>query len=237
MKKIERGDDLWPWLDRLGDQQSHYLLERFVPGRVFHVDGVVSEREVVFAEAHGYGATPLDVSHSGGVFTTRTLRRESKEAEELRELHRRIVEGLGLVRGVTHTEFLRANADGQVYFLEAAARVGGAYISNMIEAATNINLWREWARLEVGVGKTAYTLPETRKDYGGVVVSLARQESPDTSSFSDPEIVYRVGKYHHAGFVLQSHSPQRIEELLKNYAERFEREFMATQPVPDKPTS
>ncbi|HWT88162.1 MAG TPA: ATPase, partial [Candidatus Angelobacter sp.] len=65
MKKIRTPDELWPWLDRLGDDQSSYLLEQFIPGSVFHVDSVVSERQVLFAEAHAYGAPPLDVSHGG----------------------------------------------------------------------------------------------------------------------------------------------------------------------------
>jgi len=29
MKKIHKPDDLWPWLNQLGDQQSFYLLEQF----------------------------------------------------------------------------------------------------------------------------------------------------------------------------------------------------------------
>ena len=237
MKKIERSDDLWPWLDQLGDNQSNYLLEQFIPGCVYHVDGVVSEKDVVFAEAHGYGTPPLDVSHHGGVFTTRTLPRDSAEATTLKEIHAKLVEGLGLVRGVTHTEFLRANADQRFYFLEIAARIGGAYISNLVQAATGINLWREWAHLEVGAGKLPYQLPQPHNDYAGVIVSLARQQDPDTSTYTDPEIVYRITKFHHAGFVLKSSSAQRVEELLASYTQRFVTDFLATQPVPDKPTS
>src|SRR5438067_3543054 len=92
MKKIQHPDELWPWLDKLGDEQSHFLLEQFLPGSVFHVDSVVSEREVLTADAHAYGTPPLDVSHAGGVFTTRTLERESNDAEALRALNRKLIE-------------------------------------------------------------------------------------------------------------------------------------------------
>src|SRR5271155_2874370 len=204
MKKIQEPHELWPYLDQLGDAQSNYLLEQFVPGDVFHIDSIVSERKVLFAEAHAYGTPPLNTSHDGGVFTTRTLPRDSAEAKALSRLNREVIESLGLVRGVTHTEFLRAREDGKFYFLEIAARVGGAYISDMVEAATGVNLWREWARIEVGAGKTPYSLSQTRHDYSGVVLSLARQECPDTRSYIDPEIVYRITKKHHAGFVLRS---------------------------------
>jgi biotin carboxylase len=237
MKKINDPAELWPWLDQLGDHQSHYLLEQFIPGSIYHVDSVASEREVVFAEAHAYGAPPLETSHQGGVFTTRTLPRDSAEVKTLLEMNRRVLDELGFLRGVTHAEFLRANSDGKIYFLEVAARVGGAYISDVIEAATGVNLWREWARLEVGAGKQPYQLPPTSHDYAGVLVSLARQERPDTSAYSDPEIVYRITKYHHAGFVLKSPKPERVQELLDIYSKRFQSDFLATQPVPERPSS
>jgi biotin carboxylase len=237
MKKINNPAELWPWLDQLGDHQSHYLLEQFIPGSVYHVDSVASEREVVFAEAHAYGAPPLETSHQGGVFTTRTLPRDSAEVKTLLEINRKVLDELGFLRGVTHAEFLRANSDGKFYFLEVAARVGGAYISDVIEAATGINLWREWARLEVGAGKQPYQLPPTSHDYAGVLVSLARQERPDTSAYNDPEIVYRITKYHHSGFVLKSPKPERIQELLDSYSKRFQADFLAIQPVPERPSS
>lgn len=237
MKKINFQDELWPWLDQLADQQSHYLLEQFIPGRVHHVDGIVSEKQVLFAEAHAYGSPPLDVSHQGGVFTTRTMPRDSAEVQVLKDLHQRLVSGLGLVRGVTHAEFLKAHSDNRVYFIEIAARVGGAYISNVVETATGINLWREWAYLEVGAGKQPYQLPQTWQAYSGVILSLARQEEPDTSSYNDPEIVDRIKKYHHAGFLLKSTEPRRIEALLAAYEERFATDFLARAPVPDRPTS
>ncbi len=237
MRKIHEASELWPWLDQLGDSQSFYLLEQFVPGSVFHVDSVAFEREVLFAEAHAYGTPPLDTSHHGGVFTTRTMPRERAEAKELLEINRKVLEGLGFVRGVTHAEFLKAHGDGKFYFIEVAARVGGAYISDVVEAATGINLWREWARLEVGAGRQPYQLPQIRSDYAGAILSLARQASPDTSAYGDPEIIYRVTKHHHAGFVLRSPKPERIQELLDSYAARFLNDFMATQPVPERPTA
>jgi biotin carboxylase len=237
MKKICASEELWPWLEQLGDNQSQYLLEQFIPGRVFHVDGIVSEKKVLFAEAHAYGMPPLDVSHHGGVFSTRTLPRDSADAMALKDIHQKLVDTLGLVRGVTHTEFLKSHADGRFYFLEIAARIGGAYISNVVQAATGINLWREWAQLEVGAGTQPYYLPSAQKEFDWVTLTPARQQEPDTSGYTDQEIVYRISKYHHAGFVLKSPSANRIEELLASYEKRFVSDFMATQPLPDKPTS
>jgi biotin carboxylase len=237
MKKIHNSDELWPWLDLLGDQQSFYLLEQFVPGTVYHVDSIASERDVVFAEAHAYGTPPFTTSHHGGVFTTSTLPPDSPDSAELLSLNRKVLNELGFVRGVTHAEFLKAHADGKFYFIEVAARVGGAYISDLIEAATGVSLWREWARLEVAASKQPYRLSPRRREYAAVILSLARQEHPDTSAYSDPEIVRRISKYHHAGLILKSPSSLRIQELMATYPTRFQEDFLATAPVPERPTS
>ena len=125
----------------------------------------------------------------------------------------------------------------QCGFIEIASRVGGAYISDAIDAATGINLWAEWARIEVGAGKKPYSLPPHRRDFAGVVISLARQEHPDTSGYNDPEIALRIPKKHHAGFVLRSSDPERVAALLDSYARRITHDFYATEPVPEKPTT
>jgi biotin carboxylase len=236
IRKIHSPDELWPILDELGDKQSNFVLERFVPGDVFHVDSVVSESEVVFANVSRYGKPPMNVAH-GGVFTTYTVMRGSEADSSLRAVNRDLIAALGLVRGVAHAEFIRAHANGQFYFLECAARVGGAYINEMVEAATGINLWREWARIEVAADDGSYKLPPTRTEYAGVILSLARQENPDTSAYNDPEVFLRIRKHHHAGLVLRSPDAERIPELLGGYAERFVHDFLAVEPPRDKPTA
>jgi biotin carboxylase len=236
IKKIHAAAELWPVLEQLGDKQSTYLLEKFVPGGVYHVDSVVSENEVLFSNLSKYGKPPMNVAH-GGVFTTFTVTRGSDEDSALRAINLDLIAALGLLRGVAHAEFIRAQSDGQFYFLECAARVGGAYINEMVEAATGLNLWREWARIEIAGGDVSYKLPAVRENYAGVILSLARQENPDTSSYNDPEVHYRIKKHHHAGLILKSSDPERIPPLLENYALRFAEEFMAVEPPRDKPTA
>ena len=236
IKKFHTADELWPLLDQLGDKQSSYLVEKFLPGDVYHVDSVVSENEIVFANVSKYGKPPMNVAH-GGVFTTFTVPRGSEDDVALRAINRDLIGALGLLRGVSHAEFICAHADGHFYFLECAARVGGAYINEMVETATGINLWREWARIEVAAGNGSYKLPPTREEYAGVILSLAKQEYPDTSAYNDPEVFLRIKKHHHAGLVLKSSKPDRIPALLEKYAQRFAQEFMAVEPPRDKPTA
>ena len=155
IQKIHTPAELWPILDQLGDKQSSHLLERFVPGEVYHVDSVVSENEVVFANVSRYGKPPINVAH-GGVFTTYTVQRGSKVDGDLRAMNRDLIAALGLLRGVAHAEFIQADEDGNFYF---------------------------------------------------------------------------------AGLVLKSSDPHRIPHLLENYAGRFAQEFLAVEPLRDKPTA
>ncbi len=159
---------------------------------------------------------------------TQTLPHEGEEATKLKEVNAHLLSELGMVRGVTHTEYIRSHADGQYYFLETAARVGGANIAETIEAATGVNMWREWARIEVAQArKEDYQLPEIRHDYAGILVCLARQGWPDMSGYQEPEIVWRINKEYHAGLIVASPDPDRIGHLLADYGRRFAQDFLA----------
>lgn len=224
-------DELWPQLERLGDEQSHFLLECFIPGDVFHVDGLVNDGEVLFATAHKYGRPPMSVYQGGGVFITRTMDRAAEDTQALLDLNVKLQKGLGMVRGATHTEFIKGHEDGRLYFLETAARVGGANIAECVQYATDVNLWAEWGKIEMAhVRGEAYELPDAKEEYAGVINCLARQEWPDLSGYNDPEIVWRMNKKYHAGFIVASPDANRLENLLNSYAQRFGQDFLAVMP-------
>jgi biotin carboxylase len=229
IRRIQTEDQLWAAIAELGDRASHYLLESFVAGDVYHVDSIVYEREVRLAVASRYGTPPFDVSHGGGVFTTSLIERGTAEERELLELNRRLLTALGLVRGVSHSEYIRGR-DGQWVFLETSARVGGAHIADLLEAATGLNLWAEWARIEVAGGERPYDVRRTRDDYAALLVSLAKQEWPSTDAYADAEVVWRLKKRHHAGLIVRAPSYARVQELLASYAGRFAHDFVATMP-------
>ena len=255
IRKVEQADDVWKIVDELNqrdslrERASYYLLAQFVAGEVFHVDSIVNNGRVAFAGANCYGRPPLEVAHLGGAYISRTIARGTADEKKLFEINRKLVKGLGLERGAAHAEFIKSDADGQFHFLEVAARVGGAYIAEVLEAATGQNLWREWAKIEVadataqasrqeqaaGAGQKPGSqeglgpsnLKQQRKEYAGIVLSLAKQEHPDTSAYDDPEIVYRVKKRHHAGLIVRAKKLERVEGLLTNYATRFAEDFVA----------
>ncbi|HEX2268174.1 MAG TPA: ATP-grasp domain-containing protein [Pyrinomonadaceae bacterium] len=241
IRKVESDGEVMRTMDEMNEREnlreraSYYLLARFIPGEVFHVDSVVNDGKVVFSGANQYGRPPMQVAHQGGAYISRTLQRGTNEEKTLFEANKKLIKALGLERGATHAEFIKSDADGKFYFLEIAARVGGAYIAEVLEAATGVNLWREWARLEIGDGRGATKIRPTRKEYAGIILSLAKQESPDTSAYVDEEIVHRVKKSHHAGLIVRSPELKRVNQLLDDYAIRFADDFVAVAPPPERP--
>lgn len=233
IKKIEHAEELWPLLEYLGDRQSHYLLEEFLPGTIWHVDSIVDDKKVLWALVSRYARPPLEVSHQGRVFSTRNVVYGSPEEKHLKKLNATVLKTLGLVRGVSHTEYIQSAADGQFYFLETSARVGGAHIAEMIEAASGLNLWAEWAKLEV---RESYTPQPSHKRYAGLLVSLAKQERPDLAGYNDPEVWWRMDKKNHAGVIVASESYERVTELQESYTERFYQDFFLSLPPKEKAT-
>jgi hypothetical protein len=93
-----------------------------------------------------------------------------------------------------------------------------------------MNLWAEWAKVELAGGKVPYAPPPMRGDYAGLVTSLARQEWPDLSEFSDPEVVWRLAKRHHAGLIVASPHRERVAELVDGYARRLAEHYSTSLP-------
>jgi biotin carboxylase len=240
IRKCETKEDVWQSLSDLDargtwrDHPSQFLIEKFIVGSVFHVDSVVENGKVVMAGVSQYGRPPFEVSHYGGVFTTSIVPYRSKVRKELEALNTQLLEAFKYERGVSHAEFLQSAEDGKFYLLEVACRVGGAYIANALEHACNFNLWREWAKIEIATPEKPYKAPRLRKDYAGVALALANQDEPDTSHYTDEEIVYRVKKPKHIGLIFYSQKQDRVDELLNVYSERITADFLAVAPAKER---
>lgn len=238
MRKLQRPEEVWSSIAELDERAAFHetstfnLLEQYIPGNVYHVDSLVQEAQVRFANVQRYGAPPFQVSHFGGVACSHTVQQGSHEERTLIAMNDDLLQGFGFKQGVTHAEFIKSN-NGQFYFLEVAARVGGAYTAETIEAATGVNLWREWARIELTTPGQPYLLSQPRSEYAGIVVSLARQERPCTSCYNDAEIVYRISKPWHVGLIVRSPDYRSVMNLLNEYSRRFREDFTAVAPPED----
>jgi hypothetical protein len=235
IKKIHSKDELWHIIHSLGDERDNFLVEKFAPGDVYHVDGLNYDGKVVFSRVSKYLDTPFEVAHGGGIFRSATCKLGDKVEKALSKMNAEVMKAFGMKYGASHTEFIASKDTGELFFLETSSRVGGANLAEMVAFASGVNLWSEWAKIESDqLKKEAYVLPKIIDKYAGIVVSLSRYEYPDTSSFTDKEIVWRMHKQWHIGFIVVSDSSERILELLDKYTQRIANEFHASSPAPDK---
>ena len=232
--KVYDKESLWRHLDELGDNRIYYLIEQFKPGDVYHADGLQLEGKTLFLTVSKYLATPMEISQGGGIFRSANIPYGSDDNKKIKKVNEAIMKAFGLKNGASHTEFIKSREDGEIYFLETASRVGGAHLAEMVEAATDINLWAEWAKIEDAVVKNKkYELPKVAKNYAGIVLTLSKFEHPDLSSFDDSEVCFRVPLEYHAGLIVKSPRQERIMQLLDQYAERFASELSATAEAPE----
>jgi len=220
--KVFDKEALWIHITEMGNNRFKYLLEQFKPGDVYHCDSLVLDRKNLFSLTSKYLATPMEITQGGGVFRSSNIPYDSDDDIKIKKVNEEVLKSFGLKNGAAHTEFIKCNEDGKIYFLETSSRVGGAHIAEMVEAASNINLWKEWAIIEDALVKEKeYQLPEVKKEYAGIVLTLSKYQHPDLSSFSDPEVCFRVPLDYHAGLIVKSNKNERVLELLNNYVDRL----------------
>jgi hypothetical protein len=224
--KVHSKEELWEKVHELGDNRIKYLVEQFKPGAVYHCDGLNWHAKVLFALTSQYLATPMEISQGGGIFRSTNIPYDSEDDKAIKKMNEAVMKAFGMQHGATHTEFIKCNEDGKIYFLETASRVGGAHLADMVDAASGINLWKEWAAIEDSLVKgKVYQLPKVKQGFAGIVLTLSKFEHPDLSGFSDDEVCFRVPLEYHAGLVIKSDNHARVRALLDDYAERLVSDF------------
>jgi hypothetical protein len=224
--KVYNKESLWIHITEMGNNRFKYLLEQFRPGDVYHCDSLVVNGKILFSITSKYLTTPMEISQGGGIFRSATIPYDSDDDKAIKVVNEQVIKGFGLKNGVAHSEYIKCKDNDKIYFLETSSRVGGAHIAEMVAEASNINLWKEWAAIEDALAKeTKYTLPKIKKGYAGIVLTLSKFQHPDLSSFSDPEVCFRVPLDYHAGLIVKSDSSERILELLDDYADRLVKDF------------
>lgn len=237
IKKIHSTEALLEQIHELGEERHQYVVERFITGQVYHMDAIVQEGEVLFCRCSQYLAAPFEVAHDGGIFRSATLMEDSEDNKALIKLNEQILHGFNLRYSATHTEALKSDQDGKFYFIETSARVGGAHLAEMVEYATGINLWEEWAKVEyANAAGTFHRVKTPDSNQAGILISLAKNKTPDYHNLNAPELVWTLNDLdHHYGCIVKSPSRVRVIELLDQYTALVRSEFHAAAPAPDKP--
>lgn len=226
--KVYDKESLWIHINEMGNKRFKYLLEQFRPGDVYHCDSLVLNGKILFSLTSRYLATPMEISQGGGIFRSANIPYDSEDDKAIKLINELVLKSFGLKHGAAHTEFIKGKEDGKIYFLETSSRVGGAHLAEMVAAASNINLWKEWAIIEDALVKEKkYKLPRLKNEYAGIVLTLSKFQHANLSSFSEPEVCFRVPLDYHAGLIVKSESNERVLELLDQYADRLIKDFAA----------
>ena len=231
IRKIHSADELWRHLETLGDKRHHYLIEKFEPGSVFHVDSLSNNGKLVFSRVSEYLNTPFEVAHGGGIFRSTTVEFGGEDDIALQAMTKEVMKAFGMVFSASHTEFIKSHATGKYYFLETSSRVGGAHLAEMVEASSGISLWAEWAKLEIAnATDTKYKIPKAKKNHAGIIVSLIRDYRANYTVFTDEEIWWTMEKDYHIGMIIKTEKKAKILELLDHYAKYVFENLHASAP-------
>lgn len=213
-KKIFTMQELWKLILEMGDDQSFNIIERFIPGEIFHIDSIVYENEVLFSGVHHYGRPIMEVKQQGGIMTSSTVATGSKDEKKLIELNKKVIQSMGLKYGVCNIEFIKSHQDGQFYYIQSSAKVGGNYVAELVETSTGINLWREWAKLEMcSIDENAYVCPKPKRNQA-MVIRIPTDNPPELSNALQHEaIVWRQVSHNHVTVVIKSELNETLYEI------------------------
>lgn len=232
IRKLYSKEDFWRWNEMHQEDRYRFLIEEFKPGAVYHVDTLLKSGKTLFTRTSQYLQPPFEVAHEGGVFRSHTMEIDHPDSLELKKLNDAVLSTFGLRFGASHTEFIKEHETGEFYFLETSARVGGAHLADMVEAASGINLWREWAKIELAeLNREEYVLPKHREENGGIVVTLSKYAHPDYSAFDDSSIVWQLNKKYHIGLIFRHPSRKHILDLLDKHTQKIFEAYYTTVPL------
>jgi len=127
-------------------------------------------------------------------------------------------------------------AMGVFIFWKLPPAIGGAYISTLFRQRRGSICGESGRSWKWGQGKQPYHLPPPHDDFAGVIVSLARQQEPDTSPTGLGNCLshFEISPRRLRAQIFFRKSHRRAAHLL---SKEVVSDFLATQPYLDKPTS
>lgn len=143
------------------------LLEEYIDGDEWVLDGVISNGQVVFLSVGRYG-DPLICVQDGKI--VRSIVRDpdidAADYAAAQPFAQSAVTALGIVDGVIHLETFRDAATREFVFGECAVRPGGSWICELVEAKFGVDLHAAHLRAACGILGTPD--PKVRPGYFGM---------------------------------------------------------------------
>lgn len=148
--RLETRADLDAWcaahLDDVG-----YELDEWISGTLFHCDSIIQDGRIRYTHVCEY-AHPCYDYLSGKICASITLPRESETFQELAAFTESVLMAIGPMPRdtVTHLEVFRT-AQGELVFLEIAARAPAAMMPFVYERHLGVNIEEAHFRLHMGI--------------------------------------------------------------------------------------
>jgi len=155
-----------------GWEDDDLLLEAFVDGPVFHMDGFTVDQELLYLSVSRYINDCLSFHESLPLGSVQ-LDRGSDDFRLAESFTKKVLRALPSAGFCPfHLEAFR-RSDGELVFCEIACRLGGAHVVQALTYATGVNPARLWVRhqagLEDGPG-AAKSLADTDVRYGWLLI-------------------------------------------------------------------
>ncbi len=146
-------------------------VEEFVAGDEFTFDTVCANGEILFENISFYRQRPLEEKKHEWVSPSSVCIRnlDLPELSRGRAMGHAVIKALGYRAGFTHMEWYRRK-DGEVVFGEIAARPPGGHLSEVMNYASDIDLYLGWAEA-VCFGR--FSQPIVRKYNAAIVCKRA----------------------------------------------------------------
>lgn len=127
---------------------EHAIIETFIPGDVYHIDGLYTQGQLRYMSVAKYIHTPL-AFQQGKSTASMFLTNDSEEAQEMLAFGRKVCMLMPLPENcIIHLETFKN--DQGIYFNEIAIRFGGGKILDTIDKEFNFNLLGEYLKAESG---------------------------------------------------------------------------------------
>jgi len=181
--------------------------EEYVEGEEFTFDTVCIDGRPAFENVAAYLPKPLEA---------RTLEWVSPVVITVRDMHqprlapgvklgRQVLSALGMGDGFTHMEWFR-KPDGEVVFGEIGCRPGGAHLVDQMNWTSDVDLFREWARVMCW-GKLEADI--TRKYNSAIIFKRAIGQGRITRISGLEELKRRCGPWFVGETLLRPGTPRR----------------------------
>ncbi|MDR5859270.1 ATP-grasp domain-containing protein [Halomonas eurihalina] len=167
--------------------RNNWMLESYVPGQTYHVDGLVLDGEIVLSWPSIYTTPSLDyLGATGQTNASHVLSSNNPLCARLNDFTAQVLTALPTPRNTAfHAELFHTH-DGQLVLCEIASRTGGARICDAIAACFGVNISERWAQADCDL------LSDTKVTRGG-------------SGLPQPAVL--------GGWALIAPRPGRIEQL------------------------